>query len=148
LECPPSLSITFQAEIVLLDDVLSALDVHTSRWIVDNCILGSLLYGRTIVLVTHNLAMTSNISKNIIKIASDGRIFQCETIAEALSGSPELLASAAVDNEALEKAGGVIDDPPKADGDRPSGKLTADEEIALGHVSAIASEYMLLGLVL
>ena len=40
-----------RADILLLDDVLAALDVHTSRWIVDKCFKGDLLKGRTIVLV-------------------------------------------------------------------------------------------------
>lgn len=39
------------AKIILLDDVLAALDVHTSRWIVDKCFKGDLLRGRTVLLV-------------------------------------------------------------------------------------------------
>ena len=39
------------AEVVLLDDVLSALDVHTSKWIVEKCFRGDLVKGRTIILV-------------------------------------------------------------------------------------------------
>jgi ABC-type multidrug transport system fused ATPase/permease subunit len=40
-----------KAEIIILDDVLSALDVHTSRWIVDNCFRGDLVTGRTMLIV-------------------------------------------------------------------------------------------------
>ena len=40
-----------KANILLLDDVLAALDVHTSRWIVDKCFKGDLLKGRTVLLV-------------------------------------------------------------------------------------------------
>lgn len=39
------------ATIVLLDDILAALDVHTSKFIVDQCIQGDLLKGRTVVLI-------------------------------------------------------------------------------------------------
>jgi ABC-type uncharacterized transport system YnjBCD ATPase subunit len=56
------------AEIILLDDVLAALEyvlvsyfffcdfsrspsVHTSKWIVDKCLKGELIKGRTILLV-------------------------------------------------------------------------------------------------
>ena len=39
------------AEILLLDDVLAALDVHTARWIVSQCFRGDLLKGRTVLLV-------------------------------------------------------------------------------------------------
>jgi ABC-type nitrate/sulfonate/bicarbonate transport system ATPase subunit len=37
--------------VVLLDDVFSALDTLTSRWIIDNCFRGDLVEGRTILLV-------------------------------------------------------------------------------------------------
>jgi ABC-type dipeptide/oligopeptide/nickel transport system ATPase subunit len=40
-----------RSEIILLDDVLSALDVHTSAWIVDKCFRGDLIKDRTILLV-------------------------------------------------------------------------------------------------
>ena len=43
-----------RAQILLLDDVLAALDVHTSRWIVDKCFKGDLLRGRTVVLVVRH----------------------------------------------------------------------------------------------
>lgn len=39
------------AEILLLDDVLAALDVHTSQWVVTKCFKGDLVRGRTIILV-------------------------------------------------------------------------------------------------
>ena len=39
-----------RAEILLLDDILAALDVHTARWIVDKCIRGDLVRGRTVLL--------------------------------------------------------------------------------------------------
>lgn len=39
------------AEILLLDDVLAALDVHTARWVVEKCLQGDLVRGRTVILV-------------------------------------------------------------------------------------------------
>ena len=39
------------AGILLLDDVLAALDVHTAKWIVDKCLQGDLVKGRTVILV-------------------------------------------------------------------------------------------------
>ncbi|TFK34747.1 hypothetical protein BDQ12DRAFT_737985, partial [Crucibulum laeve] len=38
------------AEIILLDDVLAALDVHTSKQIVEDCFKGDLIKGRTIIM--------------------------------------------------------------------------------------------------
>ncbi|KIJ49985.1 hypothetical protein M422DRAFT_246356 [Sphaerobolus stellatus SS14] len=40
------------AEIIILDDVLSALDVHTSKWILEKCFLGDLVKGRTLIMVS------------------------------------------------------------------------------------------------
>ncbi|GAA5966329.1 hypothetical protein JCM21900_003097 [Sporobolomyces salmonicolor] len=42
-----------RSELVLLDDVLSALDSNAVSHVVDNCLNGPLLEGRTVVLVTH-----------------------------------------------------------------------------------------------
>lgn len=39
------------ASIVLLDDSLSALDVHTAKWVVEKCLAGPLMKGRTVLLV-------------------------------------------------------------------------------------------------
>ncbi|KAJ6581164.1 hypothetical protein B0H19DRAFT_1060820 [Mycena capillaripes] len=52
------------ANILLLDDVLSALDssVHTSQWIVDKCLGGDLVADRTVILVTHNVALARPIA--------------------------------------------------------------------------------------
>ena len=42
------------ADVLLLDDVLAALDVHTAKWIVDKCFKGDLVRGRTVVLVVRH----------------------------------------------------------------------------------------------
>lgn len=42
---------------VLLDDVLSAVDSHTAKWIFVQGLLGPLMTNRTCVLVTHNVAL-------------------------------------------------------------------------------------------
>ncbi|KAF1346461.1 hypothetical protein BDV97DRAFT_400391 [Delphinella strobiligena] len=42
---------------VLLDDVLSAVDAHTAKWIFDKALMGPLMYNRTCILVTHNTAL-------------------------------------------------------------------------------------------
>ncbi|KAF2231876.1 putative ABC transporter [Viridothelium virens] len=42
---------------VLLDDVLSAVDSHTAKWIFDKALLGPLMWNRTCILVTHNAVL-------------------------------------------------------------------------------------------
>ena len=45
-----------RAQILILDDVLAALDVHTARWVVDKCLQGDLVQGRTVLLVVGTLS--------------------------------------------------------------------------------------------
>ncbi|CAE6501788.1 unnamed protein product [Rhizoctonia solani] len=44
-----------RASILLLDDVLSAVDAHTASHLFENCLRGPLMDGRTIILVSHHL---------------------------------------------------------------------------------------------
>ncbi|KAF2106775.1 hypothetical protein BDV96DRAFT_693888 [Lophiotrema nucula] len=46
-----------KARHVLLDDVLSAVDSHTAKWIFDKALMGPLMIGRTCILVTHNVSL-------------------------------------------------------------------------------------------
>ncbi|KAF8963040.1 hypothetical protein BDZ97DRAFT_1758980 [Flammula alnicola] len=124
-----------QAKIILLDDVLAALDVHTSAWIVDKCFRGDLVKGRTILLVTHNLALATPVAKFIISIGQDGSV-QTEgtAIEEAVEDDPKLAAEAEHDREALEIGNEEV--PSLAHKETPvDGKLIVAEEIAEGHVT-------------
>ncbi|KAF8963030.1 multidrug resistance-associated ABC transporter [Flammula alnicola] len=115
-----------QAKIILLDDVLAALDVHTSAWIVDKCFGGDLVKGRTVLLVTHNVALVSPVAKFIVSIGQDGAIkTQGMDIETSLASDPTLAA----EKEA------------PADG-----KLVLAEEIAKGHVTWKSLKLFLSGL--
>ncbi|KAH8733119.1 ABC transporter type 1, transmembrane domain-containing protein [Phaeosphaeriaceae sp. PMI808] len=46
-----------KARHVLLDDVLSAVDSHTAKWIFENALNGKLMQNRTCILVTHNVSL-------------------------------------------------------------------------------------------
>lgn len=130
-----------QAEILLLDDVLSALDVHTARWVVDKCFRGDLIRGRTLILITHNVAMVAPLAQYVALISSDGSIVGQGPTGDTLTRNHELLTKLAKENKATEKANNMADEAIlKAEGDNPNGKLVTDEEIALGHVSSKASE--------
>ncbi|KAI1790062.1 P-loop containing nucleoside triphosphate hydrolase protein [Ganoderma leucocontextum] len=124
------------AEILLLDDILAALDVHTSRWIVEKCLNGDLLRGRTVVLVTHNVAMVSPIADFIVDVGSDGRILSQGTLENALAQDSELLKDVEQEVEELQKADQEIDGEKAEDVIVPSsaGKLVIAEEIEEGHV--------------
>lgn len=59
-----------QANILLLDDPLSALDQQTSEFIVAECLQGELLKGRTIILVTHRTDLCQPIADQVVTIKS------------------------------------------------------------------------------
>ncbi|KAF8963043.1 multidrug resistance-associated ABC transporter [Flammula alnicola] len=122
-----------QAKIILLDDVLAALDVHTSAWIVEKCFGGDLVKGRTVLLVTHNVALVSPVAKFIVSIGQDGAIkTQGMDIETSLASDPTLAAEVQLEQEEMEIANQEI--PSLAKKEAPAdGKLVLAEEIAKGH---------------
>ncbi|KDR82378.1 hypothetical protein GALMADRAFT_56800 [Galerina marginata CBS 339.88] len=121
------------AEILLLDDVLAALDVHTASWIVDQCFRGDLVTNRTILLVTHNISLASPVAEFIVSIGLDGSVkTQGTDVSLALSRNPALAAEVERDKVATE----VALDKYEAPLEEPTGgKLVVAEEIAQGQVS-------------
>ncbi|KAI0918361.1 hypothetical protein AcV5_002367 [Taiwanofungus camphoratus] len=122
------------AEILLLDDVLAALDVHTARWIVEKCFKGDLIRGRTVILVTHNIAMAIPISEFVVSLGTDGRILSQGGLSNALAKDDKLAAAVAEEIKEIEKAEEEVDQiiPEVKQAD---GKLIVAEEISEGHVS-------------
>ncbi|TFK46964.1 multidrug resistance-associated ABC transporter [Heliocybe sulcata] len=141
-----------QAEILLLDDVLAALDVHTSKWIVDKCFKGDLIRGRTVVLVTHNVALASPVANFVVSVGTDGRILSQGSVSDALAKDHQLSKEVAQEEKAMEKAEDEIDgqeeagDKPAEEAKKDAGKLIVAEEIAEGHVSWSAVKLYLLGM--
>ncbi|PCH35560.1 multidrug resistance-associated ABC transporter [Wolfiporia cocos MD-104 SS10] len=137
------------AEILLLDDVLAALDVHTGRWIVDKCLKGDLIRGRTVIMVTHNVAMVSPIAQLVVSLGTDGRVLSQGTLCNALECSAELAAEAAAEELAASSDSG---DTSHLNGDatiakrNSNGKLILAEEIAEGHVGWPALKMYFAGL--
>ncbi|KAH7912982.1 hypothetical protein BJ138DRAFT_1225912, partial [Hygrophoropsis aurantiaca] len=131
------------AQVLLLDDILAALDVHTSKWIVDKCLAGDLIQGRTVILVTHNVAMTSTISHFVVSLGSNGRIISQGSISDAIAKDGKLAEEIAREQEAIEEAidqesivdaTDEVDVQPAVVPDAP-GKLVVAEEILEGHIS-------------
>ncbi|KAJ6606137.1 P-loop containing nucleoside triphosphate hydrolase protein [Mycena vulgaris] len=121
------------ASILLLDDVLAALDVHTAQWIIKKCFGGDLLVGRTTLLVTHNIALAQPIAGFVVSVGSDGRILSQGSISDALAKNRDLAL------EVVEEAKTLTLEEETVDGSlenlQTSGKLVVAEEIAIGHVS-------------
>lgn len=59
-----------KANILLLDDPLSALDHQTGEYIVRKCLAGPLLRGRTTVLVTHRPELCLGMAKQAVQITN------------------------------------------------------------------------------
>ncbi|KIK52113.1 hypothetical protein GYMLUDRAFT_251467 [Collybiopsis luxurians FD-317 M1] len=124
-----------RAEIILLDDVLAALDVHTSKWIVDKCLKGDLIQGRTVLLVTHNVVLVQPVAKFVVSI-KDGRVASQSPIEHAISADETLAAEVEKDKAEAERARDEIDPQPAPN--EPSGKdrkLILKEEVELGNIS-------------
>ncbi|KAF9255059.1 multidrug resistance-associated ABC transporter [Marasmius fiardii PR-910] len=66
---------------VLLDDPLSAVDSHTSRYLYENLLCGPLLRGRTVVLVTHHVDLVLPGAYYLVRML-DGRIDTQGTVRE------------------------------------------------------------------
>ena len=57
------------ADILLLDDPISALDQQTAEWIVKRCLTGKLVEGRTVVLVTHRIDLCKGRTRQTIEVS-------------------------------------------------------------------------------
>ncbi|KZV91873.1 hypothetical protein EXIGLDRAFT_675729 [Exidia glandulosa HHB12029] len=138
------------AAILLLDDVLAALDVHTSKWIVDKCFKGGLLRNRTIILITHNIPLVADIAAFVVSLSPDGRVVGRGTVAEVLShasSNSKLVAQVEETKQMDDKAHSVLDARPLDRHQRPGGKLIVAEQIATGSVNwgALALYFKSLG---
>ncbi|GAA5837596.1 hypothetical protein JCM11251_002021 [Rhodosporidiobolus azoricus] len=62
-----------RAGLLLLDDVLSAVDAHTAAHIYEKCLKGPLLEGRTVILVSHHVQLTAPGAAYVVEL-DNGRI--------------------------------------------------------------------------
>ncbi|KAH9059060.1 hypothetical protein EDB87DRAFT_1675205 [Lactarius vividus] len=124
------------SQILILDDVLAALDVHSVRWVVEKCFKGDLIRGRTILLVTHNVAMVTPLVDYVVSLGKDGRIVSQGSVSDALKNDKTLAKELAEDARAIKDEEKKID---SEEHDRTAnsadGKLILAEEVAEGNVS-------------
>jgi ABC-type protease/lipase transport system fused ATPase/permease subunit len=99
------------AQILLMDDVLSALDAHTSKWIVEKwdnvwafhsnqfltrlspprrCLSSDLIKGRTVILATHHISLVAPIASFILRLGRDGRAESQGPVNEVLKKDAKL----------------------------------------------------------
>ncbi|PPQ73481.1 hypothetical protein CVT26_010183 [Gymnopilus dilepis] len=122
------------ADVILLDDVLAALDVHTAKWIAENCLQGDLIRGRTVLLVTHNVALASPIADHIISVSIDGHAHEVGSdISKALE-DPLLAKEVEQELDEVKVEEEVVDTVKKEDTVKQDGKLILAEEIIEGRL--------------
>ncbi|KAJ2929240.1 hypothetical protein H1R20_g7856, partial [Candolleomyces eurysporus] len=73
-----------RAKVLLLDDPLAAVDMHTAQHIVKNCFSGPLSEGRTIILVTHHITLCVPSAAYLVEL-KEGKILHQGTTEELRS---------------------------------------------------------------
>ena len=145
------------ASIVLLDDVLSALDAHTSKWIIRHCLNGELLSGRTVILAvccasshllssdtcllqTHNARPVVHLAKRVVKVR-DGLVSIAEDLGEVIH--EEVEEDYASTDESITAQNEDKDQAVKQDSDAldsSTGKIIMAEDVVVGRLQWPASE--------
>ncbi|KAI9331615.1 P-loop containing nucleoside triphosphate hydrolase protein [Obelidium mucronatum] len=90
----------FNSSIVLLDDVLSAVDAHVGKQIFNECICGA-LKEKTRLLVTHQLHFVPQ--ADFVITMKDGRVSEQGTYAELMAANGSF-------SELMKSYGGIVDD--------------------------------------
>ena len=70
-----------RAKTVYMDDILSAVDAHTSRFLVQECLGGKILKGRTVVLVTHHVGLCLPVADFVVSL-NNGTVDQAGLVSE------------------------------------------------------------------
>ncbi|KAE9407953.1 ATP-binding cassette transporter [Gymnopus androsaceus JB14] len=101
-----------RASILLLDDVLSAVDAHTAHHLYHECLKGELMKGRTIILVSHHVQLCAPGASYIVAL-DNGRVsFQGAQEAFRSSGVIRTLVQSTIDETGDEKEEQAIEELP------------------------------------
>lgn len=134
-------AIYFNADIILMDDPLSAVDAHVGKHIMDSAICG-LLKGKARVLATHQLHVLNRVDR--IVWMKDGGIHKVSTFADLMSQDAEfqeLMKTTATEEKQEEQEHANEDEvedekktAKKKKGRKPAGALMQQEERAVDSV--------------
>ncbi|CAO3598060.1 unnamed protein product [Absidia cylindrospora] len=131
-----------QADIVILDDCLSAVDAHTAKHIYEHCLTGKYMKQRTVILVTHHVGLCIRAASYVVAM-KDGKVESSGSPVEVINSGAlgedfNLLKDIETGNEAEAEEGPIPAVPVnranvenQQDG---HGKLTKDEKRAEGGV--------------
>ena len=121
---------------MLLDDVLAALDIRTAKWMASRAFQGDIAKGRTIILVTHKIALVADIAEYVVDVGRHGTINARGSVSDVLKHDKRLLAQVEDQKEEAENVNETLHG--KATGeefrDRTNGRLILAEEKPPGRV--------------
>lgn len=81
-----------QADIVILDDCLSAVDAHTAKHLYQHCLMGEYMRHRTVILVTHHVGLCIRGAGYVVALEESGTV--------AAAGKPlDVIKSGALGSE-------------------------------------------------
>ncbi|CAJ0747688.1 10084_t:CDS:10 [Entrophospora sp. SA101] len=82
--CSLARAVYSRAQIIFIDDVLSAVDAHTAKHLMNECILGPLMKGRTRILVTHHVGLCLSGASYLVAI-NNGKITASSSISDLIN---------------------------------------------------------------
>ncbi|KAJ4156228.1 hypothetical protein NW754_007852 [Fusarium falciforme] len=59
------------AEILIMEDIFSAVDAHVGAWICEKCLTGDICQGRTRILVTHHLGLVLPAASFVVELSDE-----------------------------------------------------------------------------
>ncbi|KAH8833430.1 multidrug resistance-associated ABC transporter [Flagelloscypha sp. PMI_526] len=144
-----------RASILLLDDVLSAVDAHTADHLFKKCLKGRLMAGRTVVLVSHHVQLCAPGATFVLALENgganfigDGKSFINSPVMKSLvkahdeqlgeheqEAAQEQEEAAAATGEIEQLADTVEKDTGKEKEKRAPRKFSSDEERAIGRIA-------------
>ncbi|KAL7418721.1 hypothetical protein Q5752_006404 [Cryptotrichosporon argae] len=121
--------------VVLLDDVFSALDTLTSRFILDNLFRGSLVKDRTVLLVTHHISLAAPIADYMLVLHENGTVRSAGAIDDDMLSQAGESDIDAAEGQGSDGANKPVPAELKAEATKPVAKLVKAEEKSEGRIS-------------
>ncbi|KAG8746879.1 hypothetical protein FRC12_014196 [Ceratobasidium sp. 428] len=144
-----------RTQVVILDDILSAVDSPTAEYLIQKCLLGPLMKDRTVVLVTHHVDLVLPLVSWVVKL-NEGRIEAQGTVANLRASGALVSANShrtTVQGSKTEHS--VAKDDTKVKEPKDAKKLVEDEKKSIGNVKLrvykaylSASSYWLFGMLI
>ncbi|KAF2484582.1 bile acid-transporting ATPase [Neohortaea acidophila] len=126
-----------KARHVLMDDVLSAVDSHTAKWIFDKALLGPLMYDRTCILVTHNATLCLP-HADFAVVLDNGRVAVQGTSAEVISSGKLAEDMAKFESRPASRAASAR--PSRVPSEEDVKKGESQEQPANGHLEPVETD--------